>query len=62
MKLTKTQLSSMVHNVFSYHFDEETEIPHIPHVYAADYLHPNELGFTFMAQGAAHKLRSLLNR
>ena len=29
---------------------KETGIPRIPNVYASDYLHPNELGFTFMAK------------
>lgn len=29
---------------------KETGIPHIPEVFAEDYLHPNELGFTFMAK------------
>lgn len=41
---------------------EQTGIPHVPDVYAADYLHPNELGFSFMAQCVAEKLQSLLNR
>lgn len=29
---------------------KETKIPHIPEVFASDYLHPNELGFQYMAK------------
>ena len=29
---------------------KETKIPHIPEVFAPDYLHPNELGFQYMAE------------
>ena len=38
----------------------ETGIPHIPNAYFPDLLHPNELGFTFMAQGVIRKLREIL--
>ena len=44
------------------HVIEQTGIPHLSDVYAPDFLHPNEMGFTFMAQGIAQKLESLLNR
>ena len=39
---------------------EETGIPHIPQVYAPDYLHPNEFGFSIMAQGVIGKLQQIL--
>ena len=39
---------------------EETGIPHIPHAYAPDFLHPNEFGFCLMAQGVIRKLQALL--
>jgi hypothetical protein len=32
------------------HILKETGIPRIPDVFISDYLHPNELGFTFMAK------------
>ena len=32
------------------HVLKETNIPHIPQVFVSDYLHPNELGFSFMAK------------
>lgn len=38
---------------------EETGIPHIPQAYAPDFLHPNELGFSIMAQKIAQKLKSI---
>lgn len=41
---------------------EETGIPHIPQAYAPDYLHPNEFGFSIMAQGVTRKLQQLLKR
>lgn len=41
---------------------EETRIGHIPEMYAADYLHPNELGFTFMAQSIVQALQNIINR
>ena len=39
---------------------EQTGIPHIPQAYAPDYLHPNEFGFSIMAQGVTQKLRELI--
>lgn len=39
---------------------EETGIPHIPQAYAADYLHPNEFGFSLMAQGIIRNLQQIL--
>ena len=39
---------------------EETGIPHIPEAYVADYLHPNELGFSLMAQGVIRKIQEIL--
>lgn len=39
---------------------EETGIPHIPQVYAPDFLHPNALGFSLMAQGVIRKLQELI--
>lgn len=41
---------------------EETGIARLPAMYIADQLHPNELGFTLMAQGIARQLAPLLNR
>lgn len=38
----------------------ETGIPHIPQAYAADYLHPNEFGFSLMAQGIIRKIQEIL--
>lgn len=42
------------------HVLEETGMPHIPGVFVTDYLHPNELGFTFMAQTISEELKKLL--
>lgn len=42
------------------HVLEETGIAHLPQAYAADYLHPNELGFAMMAQAVIRKLQALL--
>jgi len=39
---------------------EETGIPHIPQVYAPDFLHPNEFGFSLMSQGVIRKLQQIL--
>ena len=39
---------------------EETGIPHLPMAFAADLLHPNDLGFTLMAQGIAPQLKKIL--
>lgn len=39
---------------------EETGIPHIPQVYAPDFLHPNEFGFSLMSQGVIRKLKEIL--
>lgn len=38
---------------------EQTGIAHIPQAYAPDFLHPNEFGFTMMAQGIIRKLKQL---
>ena len=35
---------------------KETGIPHIPEVFIEDYLHPNELGFTYMARAIAKEV------
>ena len=40
----------------------ETGIPHIPQAYAPDYLHPNELGFSVMAQGITRQLQQILQK
>lgn len=40
----------------------ETGIGHIPEMFAADYLHPNELGFTVLAQGLVPALQEIINR
>lgn len=40
----------------------ETGIGHIPEMFAADYLHPNELGFTFMARGIVEKLQQIIRQ
>ena len=42
------------------HVLTETGIPHIPEVFIEDYLHPNELGFTFMAKAIAKEVEKLL--
>ena len=42
------------------HVVEETGIPHLPQFFAADYLHPNALGFTIMTQAIVCKLQGLL--
>ena len=39
---------------------DETGIPHIPEAYFPDLLHPNDLGFTVMAQGVIRKLREIM--
>lgn len=39
---------------------EETGIAHIPQAYGADYLHPNEFGFSLMSQGVIRKLQELI--
>ena len=39
---------------------EETGIPHIPQVYAPDFLHPNEFGFSVMSQMVIRKLQELM--
>lgn len=41
---------------------EETGIPHIPQAYAPDFLHPNELGFSIMAQGITRRLQEILQK
>lgn len=38
---------------------EETGIPHIPQVYAPDFLHPNEFGFSLMSQGVIRKIQEM---
>ena len=40
---------------------EETGIPHIPQAYAPDFLHPNEFGFSIMAQGIIRKLQEIIS-
>jgi lysophospholipase L1-like esterase len=39
---------------------EETGIPHIPEAYVADFLHPNDFGFSLMAQGITRKIQEIL--
>ena len=39
---------------------EETGIPHLPQFFAADLLHPNELGFSMMAQGIIRRLKQIV--
>lgn len=39
---------------------EETEIPRIPEAYARDFLHPNDLGFTFMTWSIEKQINNLL--
>ena len=41
---------------------KETGIPIIPEVFFSDYLHPNELGFTFMAKSVAKEVLRILNK
>ena len=38
----------------------ETGIPHIPQAYAADYLHPNEFGFSVMSREIIRQLQEIL--
>lgn len=40
---------------------EETGIPHLSQFFAADLLHPNDFGFTLMAQGIVSKLQAILD-
>ena len=40
---------------------EETGIPHLPQFFVADLLHPNDFGFTLMAQGIVSKLKAILD-
>ena len=42
------------------HVLKETGIPHIPEVFIEDYLHPNELGFTFMSKAISKEVEKLL--
>lgn len=39
----------------------ETGIPHIADVFAKDFLHPNQLGFTFVANSITNKILQILN-
>ena len=39
---------------------EETGIPHVPEAYVADFLHPNEFGFSLMSQGVIGKIQEIL--
>lgn len=41
---------------------EETGIAHLPQVYAADFLHPNEFGFTLMTHEIVRKLQAILDK
>ncbi len=41
---------------------EETGIAHLADFYAADFLHPNDLGFGIMAKEIIRKLREILNQ
>jgi lysophospholipase L1-like esterase len=41
---------------------EETGIPHLSQMYAPDFLHPNDLGFTLMTQGIVRKLQMILDK
>lgn len=40
---------------------KETGIPRIAETYVSDYLHPNELGFTFIAKAVEKKIEQMLN-
>lgn len=42
------------------HVVEETGIPHLPQFFAADFLHPNDFGFSLIAQGIVSKLQGVL--
>lgn len=39
---------------------EETGIAHLPNMYAPDFLHPNDLGFSLMAKGILKKIKEIL--
>ncbi len=41
---------------------KETEIPIIPEAFFSDYLHPNELGFTFMAKSVVKEILNMPNK
>ena len=43
------------------HVLKETGIPHISEVFAEDYLHPNALGFTFMAKAIEYAIYSVFD-
>lgn len=47
-------------NYKNIHVLKETGIPHIPDVFIEDYLHPNELGFTFMAKAIVKEVEKIL--
>ena len=40
----------------------QTGIPHIPEAYAPDFLHPNDLGFSVMAQSITRQLQAILQK
>ncbi len=40
---------------------EETRIPRIPEAYVADFLHPNELGFTFIANALKEQMEKYID-
>lgn len=44
------------------HVVEETGIPHLPDAYSADFLHPNEFGFSIMTQNIVRKLQAILEK
>ena len=40
----------------------QTGIPHIPQAYGPDFLHPNDFGFSIMAQGVSRKIQEILEK
>ena len=40
----------------------QTGIPHVPQAYGPDFLHPNEFGFSVMAQGVSRKVQEILGK
>lgn len=42
------------------HVVEETGIAHLPQMYAPDFLHPNDLGFSLMVKGILKKIKEII--
>ena len=56
----RTILKRLYENCPNGYVLEETGIPHIPEAYVTDFLHPNEFGFSLMAQGVTRKIQEIM--